>query len=125
MFILSACVFARCKTHSQLLIGSLLAIAAALITALQADQLGVNEKLWNTTRLNDLPSGTATATISFNTSTTGASLAAQSVLGLYNADRDKPTNLQALLRESRWSTTIESITARLAVGVRTFGTKHL
>jgi hypothetical protein len=40
------------------------------------------------------------ATIAFNASTTGASLAAQSVLGLYNADRDKPINLQALLRES-------------------------
>jgi len=33
--------------------------------------------------------------------------------------------LQALLRKSWWSTTIESITARLTSGVRTFGTKHL
>jgi hypothetical protein len=41
-----------------------------------------------------------TATIAFNASATGASLVAQSVLGLYNADRDKPTDLQALLRES-------------------------
>jgi hypothetical protein len=46
------------------------------------------------------PQRARAATIAFNASTTGASLAAQSVLGLYNADRDKPTNLQALLRES-------------------------
>ncbi|NBU19760.1 MAG: hypothetical protein EBS44_11110, partial [Betaproteobacteria bacterium] len=58
--------------------------------------------------------------ISFKASITGVSLDAQSVLGLYNADREKPTILQALDRESWWSATNDSITARLAVGVRTF-----
>jgi hypothetical protein len=43
---------------------------------------------------------------------------------LYNADREKPTILQALARESWWSVTSDSIAARLAVGVRTFGIKH-
>jgi hypothetical protein len=64
------------------------------------------------------------AMISFKASITGPSLAAQSVGGLYNADREKPTILQALARESWWSVTSDSIAARLAVGVRTFGIKH-
>jgi len=45
------------------------------------------------------PQRVRTATISFNASTTGATLAAQSVLFFYNADRDKSNKLQALLRE--------------------------
>lgn len=43
------------------------------------------------------------ATISLSASITGASLAARSTVGLYNADRENPTLLQALERESWWS----------------------